>query len=258
MNLPINTEDIRRIVVEVTGIILGTAFLALVGSLTTRFGFGIGYRNALRHLRQGQALQATKQFSEALKEIEQSINLLQEHPRERTLAEAYLRLGDIELEMQKWDSAVEHFRLYGQIAPRRARVPRDLICVRLGSAYLGAGKLDEAFRNFDEARRLQEHTDQNPLLGETYIRLAQTEIVRRHPEVAREHYLRAITVQEQLRDRRGEAASRVSLAAIYCDTQEAELARDQYMIAGRLYSEVGDSGIAKMIAEKTNSLKICN
>jgi tetratricopeptide (TPR) repeat protein len=243
-------EGLREVILGVVASFFTAALVGVAGWIGMRTGFGRAHRSAQRHLRQGQVLQSAGDFARARGEFEESINLLREHPTPALLAEAYLRLGDTDLATDNWEGAVENFKLYRELKSKRTKVPEDLICLRLGRAHLGMGSLDEAFRFLDEARRMQERVSQNPLLGETYVRLAETEARRKRPDAAREHYLRAINVQERLRDRRAEAGSRVGLAEMYTSTGDHESARGQYSTAARLYRAAGDAGTAGLIEAK--------
>jgi tetratricopeptide (TPR) repeat protein len=211
-------DGLREIVLGVVASFLTAALVAVAGWIAVRSGFGRAHRNAQRHLRQGRVLQTAGDFARAREEFETSINLLREHPTPALLAEAYLRLGDTDLATDNWEGAVENFKLYRELASKRAKVPEDLVCLRIGRAHLGMGDVDEAFRFLDEARRIQERVSQNPLLGETYVRLAETRIAPQTSGCRARAYLRAINVQERLRDRRAEAGSRVGLAEMYAST----------------------------------------
>ena len=246
----LNFDGFREIVLGVVASFFTAALVAVASWIAVRTGFGRAHRNAQRHLRQGRVLQTAGDFARAREEFETSISLLREHPTPALLAEAYLRLGDTDLATDNWKGAVEHFKLYRELASKKAKVPEDLVCLRIGRAHLGLGNVDEAFRFLDEARRIQERVSQNPLLGETYVRLAETESRRKRPDAAREHYLRAINVQERLRDRRAEAGSRVGLAEMYASTGDHESAHAQYSTAARLYRAAGDAGTARLIEAK--------
>ena len=247
-------DGLREIILGVVASFVTAALVAVAGWIIVRTGFGGAHRNAQRHLRQGRVLQTAGDFARARSEFETSINLLREHPTPALLAEAYLRLGDTDLATDNWQGAVEHFKLYRELTSKKAKVPEDLVCLRIGRAHLGLGNVDEAFRFLDEARRIQERVSQNPLLGETYVRLAETETRRKRPDAAREHYLRAINVQERLRDRRAEAGSRVGLAEMYVLTGDHESARGQYSSAARLYRAAGDAGTAGLIEAKAAAI----
>ena len=247
-------DGLREIILGVVASFVTAALVAVAGWIIVRTGFGGAHRNAQRHLRQGRVLHTAGDFARARSEFETSINLLREHPTPALLAEAYLRLGDTDLATDNWQGAVEHFKLYRELASKKEKVPEDLVCLRIGRAHLGLGNVDEAFRFLDEARRIQERVSQNPLLGETYVRLAETETRRKRPDAAREHYLRAINVQERLRDRRAEAGSRVGLAEMYVLTGDHESARGQYSSAARLYRAAGDAGTAGLIEAKAAAI----
>jgi tetratricopeptide (TPR) repeat protein len=249
-------DGLREIILGVFASFVTGTFLAVAGWIAVRSGFGKIHRNAQRHLRQGQVLQTAGDFVRAREEFETSIRLLREHPTPALLAEAYLRLGDTDLATHNWEGAVEHFKRYRELASKRAKIPEDLICLRIGRAHLGMGNVDEAFRFLDDARQLQERVSQNPLLGETYVRLAETEARRKRPDAAREHFLRAINVQERLRDRRAEAGSRVGLAEMYAAMGDHQSARGQYTTAAQLYRTAGDSGTASLIDAKVSQIAV--
>jgi tetratricopeptide (TPR) repeat protein len=100
---------------------------------------------------------------------------------------------------------------------------------------------------------MQERVNQNPLLGETYARLAECEVLRERFDAAREHYLRAIHIHERVGDRRSEAASRVGLADVYMRCNK-RAAREQYANAARLYAEVGDRSVAGILENKAATI----
>src|SRR5262249_41370180 len=159
-----------------------------IGWLSLNTRFNKNFRQALLHLQLAEALQNEHQYSQARDELVKTISLLTDEQKSLLLSQAYLRLGDISMHLKEWDQAIQHFVICREIAKNlRHGTAQDIILVKLGKAYFAAEKAEDAFRCFEEARRLQEATANHPLLGETYKRLGELEKARRHPEIAISH-----------------------------------------------------------------------
>src|SRR5260370_42703074 len=88
-------EVVIKLVAELLVIGLASTVTWLIG----RTKFGHGYREAEVHLKRGKALQEAERFVEAKEEIDRSIKILEDRKRNRLLSEAYLRLGDIDMNL---------------------------------------------------------------------------------------------------------------------------------------------------------------
>ena len=75
-------------------------------------------------------------------------------------------------------------------------------------------------------------------------------------EIEETDFLRAINVQERLRDRRAEAGSRVGLAEMYASMGDFQSARGQYTTAAQLYRTAGDTGTASLIDAKVSQIAV--
>lgn len=219
--------------------------------LISRTKFGQGYREAEVHLKRGKALQEAERFAEAKEEIDRSIKLLEDRRRSRLLSEAYLRLGDIDVNMKQWQSAIHHYTLAKEEAVTAKKTSMlDMIYLRLGVACKMDGDLNQACAWIDQARMLQERTQDNPLLGETYEKLGEIDARRGLYDTAINYYLRSLAYQERIRDRRSQAGIHASLGDLYARKQMAQEARGHYQAARGLYDEVGDATVAELFAQK--------
>src|SRR5437588_11754333 len=76
--------------------------ISTFGWFIKRTTFGQSYREAEVHLKRGKALQEAERFVEAREEIDRSIKILEDRKRNRLLAEAYLRLEAIDMNLKQW------------------------------------------------------------------------------------------------------------------------------------------------------------
>jgi tetratricopeptide (TPR) repeat protein len=230
--------DGEKIAVNVVGTLLATSIISLFGWLILKTRFNKNFRQALHHLRLAEALQNEHQYPQAKDELVKTISLLNDEQKTLLLSQAYLRLGDISMYLKEWDQAIQHFIICREIAKNlRHGTPQDIILVKLGKAYYAAGKAEDAFRCFEEARRLEEATANHPLLGETYSRLGELETARRHPEIAIGHYSRALNCHEKLGDKRTIAATRVCLGDLSLQLANKDQALGQFSAARDEYNE---------------------
>lgn len=234
-------------------------FIALIILIATglfmRTRWSKSYRQAIFHLRRSEALQEAKQFVQAQEEIEKSLKILEDEPRDKLLSEAHLRLGDINLNLNDWESAIQNYTLCKESAARvKGGISPDVIYLRLGKAYSGAARLDDAFRSIDDARQIQEKVENNPLLAETYAKLGEIESSRDHVEIAIEHYLRSLNYQETIRDRRSQAATHTSLANLHIKMKNPHESLNHYSAAIELYREVGNLHIANLLEKEMEEI----
>jgi tetratricopeptide (TPR) repeat protein len=246
-----------KILMDVIAPLLVAGIIALLSWLFLRTRWSKSYRQATFHLRRGEALQEEKRFEEAREEIEKSIRILEDEPRYKLLSEAHLRLGDIDLNLKSWESAIRNYVLCRESAARvKEGISPDALYLRLGKAYRNAGRLDDAFQCIDDARRIQERVEDHPLLAETYARLGEIESSRGHVEVGIEHYLRSLRYQERIRDRRTQAATRISIADLYVKKRNPGEALNHYREAVSLYREVGDLAIARRLESEMAEINL--
>jgi tetratricopeptide (TPR) repeat protein len=235
------------------------ATMLIIGLISTfewlirRTKYGPGYREAEAHLKRAKALQEADRFVEARQEIDRSIVLLEDRRRSRLLAEAYLRLGDIDVNLKQWESAIHHYTLAKEESITAKKTSMlDMIYLRLGVACKMGGDLNQACAWIDQARMLQERTQDNPLLGETYEKLGEIDARRGLFDTAINYYLRSLAYQERIRDRRSQAGIHASLGDLYARKQMAKEARDHYQAARELYEQVGDATVAALLVQKAS------
>ncbi|MHA2010646.1 MAG: tetratricopeptide repeat protein [Promethearchaeota archaeon] len=226
------------------GTVLDKVILPLFSWLFKRSKWGPGYKSAAFHLRRGEDLQERELYKEAREEIVKSVQILESEHRHKLLSEAYLRLGDIACKEENWEDAIHNYICCETSAKMvKNRISEDVIKLKLGNAYRGAGKLDDAFRCIDEARGIQEKTEDHPLLGGTYSKLAEIERSRGYDRAATDYLLKALTRQERIKDRKSQAGTRASLGALHAKKNNRDEALNHYRIARDLYREVGDTAI---------------
>src|ERR1700674_1059658 len=125
--------------------ILVIGLVSTVTWLISRTKFGRGYREAEVHLKRAKALQEAERFVEAREEIDRSIKILEDRKRNRLLAEAYLRLGDIDMNLKQWQSAIHHYTLSKEEAITAKKTSMlDMVYLRLGIACKMDGDLNQA------------------------------------------------------------------------------------------------------------------
>jgi len=231
--------------------------IGLVSALTwllSRTKLGQRYREAETHLRRAKALQEAERFQEAKEEIDRSIKILEDRRRSSLLSEAYLRLGDIDMNLRQWQSAIHHYMLAKDeaVATKKSSL-LDVIYVKLGTACKMGGDLNQAFAWIDQARMLQERIQDNPMLAETYEKLGEIESRRGLFDTAISYYLRSLAYQERIRDRRSQAGIHASLGDLYARKQMTTEARGHYRAAQDLYEQVGDVMVAQLVSQKAAS-----
>jgi tetratricopeptide (TPR) repeat protein len=206
------SESGMKIFVSVASTLLATAILSLLSWLILKTRFNKKLRQALQHLRIAEALQKEGQYMQAKDELQKTLVLLSEEERSLLLSQAYMRLGDISMLLKDWGAAIQNFILCREIAKHVRHGPsEDVILLRLGRGYLGGGNLEEAFRCFEEARKIEEKDFNHPLLGETYSRLGEVEAKRKHSEIAINYYLQALNFHTKIGDKRSVAAAHFCL-----------------------------------------------
>src|SRR6266571_666888 len=230
-----------RILMSVASMLLGTGILSLFSWLILKTRFNKKFRQAMLHLRMAEALQKERQYSNAKDELVKTVAPLSDEQRSILLSQAYMRLGDISMLLREWDQAVQNF-IFCREASKHVRhgTSEDVILVKLGRAYFGAGKLDDAFRCFEDACRIEERTPHHPLLGETYSRLGEVEARRRHSEVAINYYSRALNCHEKLGDKRSVAATRVWLGDLNLKVANLDESLEHFSMARDEYNALGD------------------
>lgn len=229
--------------------------IAFFGFLILRTKWSKSYRRADSFIRRGQALQEAQQFNEAREEIEKSVRILEEEHKLKLLSKAYLLLGDIECKTERWENAIRDYILCRETTERvKNSISPDVILLRLGDAYRGAGRLDDAFRCIDKARELHEAIDNQPMLATSYTKLGEIEASRSHVEVAIEHFLRALNYQEKIRDRRSQGATRAFLGDLYIEKENQNEAMNHYRASAGLYREVGDLAIVNLLDRKISEV----
>lgn len=249
---------LSQILVAVSSTLLATIIIALFSWLLLRTRWSKSYRKATFHIKRGEALQKAKQFVDAREEIEKAVRILEDEQRYKELSEAYLRLGDIDINLKKWENALRNYILCRDSAEQAIKgiISPDVIYLRLGKGYSRIGKLDDAFRFIDEARKIQEKVENHPLLAETYSKLGEIENRRYHYEVAMEYHLRALTYQERIHDLRSQAATHASLAELHMKEKNGNEALTHYSTASELYMEVGDLAIVELLKAKMDEIKL--
>jgi tetratricopeptide (TPR) repeat protein len=249
-------ESGAKIAVSVVSTLLATGIISLFGWLILKTKFNKKFRQALHHLRLAEALQNERQYPQAKDELAKTISLLSDEQRSLLLSQAYLRLGDILMHLKEWDQAVNHFIICREIAKKvRHGTPQDVILLRLGKAYYAAGKAEDSLRCYEEARRLEEVTTNHPLLGETYSRLGELEVMRRHPEIAISYYSRALNYHEKLGDKRTVASTRVCLGDLSLKLAHKDDALSQFSAAREQYNELGDFPLVAMLDDRIAKVK---
>ena len=240
-----------QVLIGVVSTLLGAGFLGLFAWLTFRTGLNKEYREARERLKRGEALQKDKQYDLAREELQKSVEILSDRTRSMLLTEAYLRLGDIELESANFDAAVRYFILCRQTSAEiKHGIADDALLLKLGRAYTGAKKYDDAFRCFDAIQQMEGKMQDSPIAAATYSRLGEVESLRNRPDTAIDYYLRALNYQEQIADRRTQASTRLSLADLNFQVKHYQEAKNHYTEAKRLYEEFGDLPIVNLIQDK--------
>ena len=235
-------------------IFVGTLITAAVGYYITRRK---AHHHAKDQIKKGEALKDAKQLERARMEIEKAVTILEEENEPKLSSQAYLLLGDIDLSLNNWDSAIQNYTLCREYAKKiKSGISFDIINLRLGKAYMGAGRLDDAFRSIDEARQRQEKVEDNPLLAETYTKLGEIECDRAHVEIAIEHYLRSLNLQERIRDSRSQAATHSCLANLHMKKKNTNEALNHYRAAIELYKEVGNPHVAELLEKEMEEIKV--
>jgi tetratricopeptide (TPR) repeat protein len=215
----------------------------------TRFSPSV--RRAKLHLRRGNALGDAERYTDAQQELDIGIKAVNEPGRSSVLADLYLSRGDIDSKLKQWESAIHFYTLAKEEAIAAKRTDMiDAIYLRLGSACKMCGDLNQAFTWTDQARMLEERTEENPVLGETYARLGEIEMRRNLLDPAISYFLRALPYQERLRDLRAQAFTHSSLGGLYKRKQMDKERRDHYLAAKDLYDEAGGVGEAEDAAQK--------
>jgi tetratricopeptide (TPR) repeat protein len=233
--------------------LLALGIVAGLGWLISQTPFSRRYKEAELHLKRAKALQEAERFEQAQAEIGRAIKILEDPRRSRILAEAYLRSGDIDMNLKQWKSAIQQYTLAKEEATAAKKASLlDVIYLRLGSACKMSGDLNQAYACIDQARILQERTQENPVLGETYALLGEIDRRRELLDTAISFYLRALPYQERIRDRRSQASTHVALGDLYDRKQMNKEFKEQYQAARELYDEIGDTSIAQMLAQKIN------
>jgi tetratricopeptide (TPR) repeat protein len=249
-------ETGAKIAVTVASTLLATGIISLFGWLILNTRFNKNFRLAHHHLQLAEALQKERQYSQAKDELFKTVSLLSDDQRSLLLSQAYLRLGDISMNLKEWEQAVQHFIIYREIAKHiRHGTPQDVILLRLGKAYYAAGKTEDALRCYEEARKLEEASTNHPLLGETYRRLGELEAARRHPEIAISYYSRALNCHEKLGDKRTVAATRICLGDLSLKLSDKDEALSQYSAAREECSELGDFPLVAMLDDRIAKVK---
>jgi tetratricopeptide (TPR) repeat protein len=240
-----------QIAASVFSTLLATGIISFFSWLILKTRFNKKFRQAIQHLRLAEALQKERQYSQAKDELVKTLALLGDEQRSLLLSQAHMRLGDISMSLREWDQAIHHFILCREINKNvRHGTAEDVILLKLGKAYCAGGKVEDAFRCFEDARRIEESISNHPLLGETYGRLGEVEIRRRHPEIAIGHYGRALNCHEKIGDRRTVAATRVCLGDLNLKIANMDEALSQFCAAREEYNELGDFPLVTMLDDR--------
>ena len=250
-------ESGTKILVSVASTLLATGILSLFSWLILRTRYNQKFRQAVQHLRMAEALQKERQYSPAKDMLIKTIALLSDEQRSLLLSQAHMRLGDISMLLKDWDQAVQNFVLCKEVGRNvRHGTAEDIILLRLGRAYFAAGKLEDAFRCFDDCRRIEEKMMSNyPLLGETYNRLGEVEARRRHSEIAIGYYSQALNCHEMIGDKRSVAATHVCLGDLNSKVANLDEALRYFSSARDEYNELGDFPLVGMLEDKIIKLK---
>jgi tetratricopeptide (TPR) repeat protein len=245
------SESTRGILIPVASTLLATGILSLLSWLTLETRFNKKLRTAWQHLEMAEALQKEGQFSDAKDELIKTIALLSDEERSFLLSQAYMRLGDVSMLLRDWDAAIRSFILCGEIGKHvRHGTSEDVILLRLGKAYFASGKFEDAFRCFDEARRIEEKHPNHPLLGETFNRLGEIEAKRQHPEAAINYYSRAVNFHVKIGDKRSVAAAHFCLGDLNLKIANLSEAQAHLLRARDEYSELGDFPLLAILENK--------
>ena len=241
---------VYQVMVGAVSAVLASTVLAVATYLSLRTRFNKAHRSAVTHIRRAETLQNQRLYEQAQAELQKSIELLSDRERSYLLAQAYLRLGDIGLDTADWDSAIQYLLLCRNESEKvKHGVSEVGIQIKLGRAYLGAAKFDDAFRSFEHARESLGHTE-NPLLAEVYLGLGEVETCRQREDQAIDYYLRAINVFENIHDESGEAKSRHAAGDLNMHLGNHAEAYNHYTLAIDLYRKLGDSATVMVLHNK--------
>ena len=250
------SENGVKVVANVVSTILATGTLSVFSWLILKSRFNSKFRQATRHFHIAEALQKERQYPQARDELVKTVELLGDERREILLGQAYLKLSDVSMSLKEWDKAIQYLILGREISKRsRHAAAEDVILQKLGKAYFASGKIEDALRCFEDARRIEEGILDHPLLGETYARLGEVEARRQHSEMAISYYNRALNCHEKIGDRRSVAASRVCLGDLNLQIEHPEQALSQYSSAREEFHELGDFPFVAMLDAKIAQIK---
>ena len=248
--------NFNSILVNVISALLGAGVFALIGWATIRTALNKDFRQARNRIRRGAALQANHQLDLAREELMKSVEILSDRTRSVLLSEAYLRLGDISLEMGNFDEAINDYTFCQQLSIElKHSISKDVLLLRLGRAYIGAKKFDDAYKCFDDVQQMTSSMENGLIAATAYMRLGEVESYRGRTDAAIDYYLRALGFQERIRDRRAQASTRLSLADLNLESERHTEAVNHYTEARTLYEEIGDRTVVAMIDGKLGEVQ---
>jgi tetratricopeptide (TPR) repeat protein len=113
----------------------------------------------------------------------------------------------------------------------------------LGLEHARRGKLERALAALDEARRLCRDLGDEPLLSDIYADLGDVHAERHEMDAAVDAYKRALELDQEHRDHRGQALVLRGLGVAYIELGDLGRADDALREAERHFERVGEDGI---------------
>lgn len=126
----------------------------------------------------------------------------------------------------------------GEHAPGPADAARVAALRECGLSLAREGKLDKALEEFEEARRLCRDIDDEPLLSDIYAELGDVQAERHEMQAAIDAYKRALELDQEHRDHRGQAHVLCGLGMAYTEQGEWSRADDALSDADRQLERV--------------------
>jgi CHAT domain-containing protein len=189
--------------------------------------------------------------SRALESYEKAITILREMNNQGEEANVLAHIGTIHISLNNLNEALKYLKQALQIAESNPtlNIPRiqAYTLLGLGEIYRLQGKLAEALRCFEEARKLaegvrdlQQESDSEQKLGETYVALG--ELPR-----AQESYDKALTLRRSLEDKLGEATTLYHIASLKRDLNQLAEAAAASAEALKLFEALRGSIISQQL-----------